>query len=136
MKSQFDSIKTEIWPLSIYALELMGQHDRLLNVRRMSGPGYVWMHEGRPVAAAGLARLCERQFFAWLIMAEEVKANKLMMCKLSRLVERYLVDMYRAVDATNIEAETSDEPGYCEWLERFGFKRVPVARYRWAEGNI
>ena len=131
MKTQFDNIKTEIWPLSIRALEMMGQRDALLNVRRMSGPGYVCMYEGEAIAAAGLGRLCGRQFFAWVVMTEKVKSNKLLMCKLTRLVKTIFAATCQAIQPETVEAETSEDPGFCAWLERFGFKRIPVARYRW-----
>jgi len=46
----------ELRALTPYWLDRMGQGDPLLTSRRMSGPGYIALLDGEPIAAAGLGR--------------------------------------------------------------------------------
>jgi len=122
-------------PLSVYQLERMGQMDSLLNSRRLSGPGYVYLLNDEPVAAAGLGRVTGREFFAWVVMMPEVRQSKLLMRKLTREIKWRYPIIRDLIKAEIVQAETSDDPKFCRWLEMLGFERLPIARYGWAKNG-
>jgi hypothetical protein len=117
--------------LTLRWLEQMGQTDALINARRMTGPGWVCIANGTPVAAAGLGKIGGGAFFAWVLLTEAAKSSPLLMRKLTREVRTKFAVVRDLVNAETIEAEAVDEPKYCRWLEMLGFNRKPVARYEW-----
>jgi hypothetical protein len=128
-------IKFEVIPLSIYQLERMGELDRLINTRRMSGPGYVWLVDGKPLAAAGLGRVVNREYFAWCIVTPEVRASKLLMRRLTKTVRIYYPVARDLLKADVIQADVADFPMHRKWLERLGLIELPVRRYGWAKNG-
>lgn len=122
---------TEVVALTFDLLEAMGQDDPLLNERRMSGPAYAYLLDGKPIAAAGLGRVAGRRFFAWCMMGPEIGASKLLMRRLMREIRNRYPIIRDLIKAESVEVETLDNPKFYRWLELFGFNRLPIVRYGW-----
>ena len=124
-------ISYEVRALTFDHLETMGQKDWLSNERRMSGPAYVFLLEGRPIAAAGLGRVTGRRFFAWCTMTPEMRDSALLMRRLTREVQARYPIIRDLIRAEAVDAETDDEPSFRQWLERLDLQRLPIVRYGW-----
>lgn len=125
-------MKTEVVALTLDLLAEMGETDPLINSRRMSGPAYGWLLDGKPVVAAGLGRVVGREFFAWCVIKPEVRASKLLIRRLTREIRTRYPIIRDLVKAEVVQADTRDEPLFTRWLEEFDMRRLPIARYGWA----
>jgi len=117
-------------------LDRMGQGDPLLNSRRMSGPGYIALLDGEPIAAAGLGRICGMEFFAWAVITPKARASKLLMRQLTREAKRRYPIIRDLIKAEVVNAETINDKKFCRWLEMLDFKKIPVVRYAWVREGI
>ena len=120
---------SEVVPLSIPLLVRLGETDPLMNVRRMSGPGYVYLLDGVPVVASGLGKVKAGHYVGWAVIRDEVRANKRLMVRITREIKRLLPAVCKALEVQSVIAETCADDKFCHWLEKLGFQQIPWTRY-------
>src|SRR5262249_10236897 len=111
------NMSIELHALSPRWLQRLGETDRLLTARRMSGPGYIVLLDGEPLAAGGLGRIYGREYMVWCVITPRARASKLLMRRLTRIARELYPMVRELVGAEVVNAETRDELGYCRWLE-------------------
>jgi len=131
---------TTIEPLTMAHLTAMGEANSAANRALLTGfdgaECYALLHDGTPIAAAGITIIRPGVGLAWSKQTEEVSQSAFLFRRMHEAVKKIWPVLLAEMKLERIEAHAkADSAKACRWLEYFGFEREAVRMRKFVEGQ-
>ena len=129
----------EIVPLTMAHLTEMGEDNSAANRALLAGfdgaECYAMLHDGTPIAAAGITIIRPGVGLAWSKQTEEVSKSAFLFRRMHQAVKK-IWPVLAEMKLERIEAHArADSAKACRWLEYFGFEREAVRMRKFVDGR-
>ena len=130
----------EIMPLTLNHIAKMGVELDAANRALLTGfdgaECYALLHDGQPIAAAGLTIIRPGVGLVWTKQTEAVSESAFLFRRFHRAVKAILPVVLEGMGLERVEAHAkADNVKACRWLEYFGFELEAPRMRRFANGE-